>query len=134
VDYIESFFIRTYFLDGQAAKQYLDYEELQEARVTANEAKLASIEANRKSAKGIRIAVWAIFISAIIGVLQLVLQLGFNPSPPCDVRIMEDTIKVKELQIEKVRLEDELFKADMLIKLYESDRILKNHVNGERAQ
>lgn len=51
----------TFFLKGEVTKQYLDYLELQEARTTANEARISS-------SKALRIAQWSL-VAAIIASL-----------------------------------------------------------------
>ena len=111
-----------YFLDGQASKQYLDYKELQQSVESAKVAQTASIEANKKSTTSIRIAIFALIVSGILGVVQIVT----SPKPPYDVKITEDNPKVKELEknlqqkdIEVKNLKEELLKADMMIRVLE---------------
>ena len=97
-----------WFLNGQAAKQYLDYVELTDAR---KQAKITS---------------WFSIVSILIAVAAILIGVfsrNDSPNPPYDVKIIEDRTKVKELQNENDQLKEELYKAEMLIKTYESDSL-----------
>jgi hypothetical protein len=94
-----------WFLNGQAAKQYLDYVELTDARKQAKQTSYFSIIS-------ILIAVTAIGIG--------IFQNNDNPQPPYDVKIIEDNTKVKELQKENDNLREELHKAEMMVRVLEA--------------
>lgn len=118
--YIESFLIRRYFLDGHAAKQYLDYVELTDARKQAKKTTWFSIAS-------IVIAVIAI----LIGVFNKN-EIPLPPKPPYDVKIIEDNTKVKELEKnlqqkdkEVEQLREELHKAEMMVRVLEETSISK---------
>ncbi|MDO6602002.1 hypothetical protein [Arenibacter palladensis] len=109
--HIESFLIRSYFLDGQAAKQYLDYLELQQSVESSNSARNWAI-------RSIIVALFAIGIS--------IYSVYNSPQPPYDVKIIEDNPKVKELEEnlkqkdkEVDQLREELLKAEMMIRVLE---------------
>lgn len=120
VDSLKSDLNKKYWLDGTASKQYLDYLELQESRITANNAQTASIEANKKAATSIKLAIGAIFASVLLGVYSIY----SSPEPPYDVKIIEDNTRAIEL--EKVNeglkkkndsLSKELFKAEIMVRV-----------------
>jgi len=94
-----------FFLRGHAAKQYLDYVELQESRKTAMEAK-------KQSNVSIWLAVGAIVISTILGWASL--------NSTQNVKVIEDTTKTQLIEKENQHLKDELYKAEMMLKVYES--------------
>ncbi|MEG3658056.1 hypothetical protein V5097_11640 [Arenibacter palladensis] len=122
VDKLKFHLNEKYFLDGQAAKQYLDYLELQQSVKSAKDAQKASIEANKKSTISIGIAIVALIVSGVLGALQIVT----SPKPPYEVKIKEDNPKVKELEEnlkqkdkEVDQLRQELLKAEMMIRVLE---------------
>jgi hypothetical protein len=109
-----------WFLNGEASKQYLDYLELQESRQTAQDARKASKEANEKASKSIRLAIWAIVVSAAVGLFSIIVDLvafSKSPVPPYDVKVIENDAQTKELEEVKERL----YKAEMMLEVYESD-------------
>ena len=103
---IKSFLIRPYFLDGHAAKQYLDYEELQQSVKSANSARNWAIISIIVALTAIGISAYSVFAS---------------PNPPYDVKIIEDKTKVKELQNENDQLKEKLYKAEMMVKVLEDE-------------
>lgn len=111
-----------WFLNGEASKQYVDYLELQESRQTAQDAREASKEANEKASKSIRLAIWAIVVSALVGLFSIGIDL-MAPKPPYDVKIMEDNTRTQLLEQENNQLKDKLYKAKMMLKSYESDTV-----------
>ena len=118
VDALKKDLAKKYFLDGQAAKQYLDYQELQQSVQTAKDAQTASIEANQKSTTSIRIAIAALIASAVLGIVQIVA----SRNPTYEVKIIEDNTKVNELQKENVNLREKLYKAEMMVKVLEETK------------
>src|SRR5690606_25698802 len=70
-----------WFLNGEASKQYLDYLELQEAR-------LAAIQSRKQSNWSIVIAVGAIVLSTVFGIISMYQQE--NAQPPYEVKIIEN--------------------------------------------
>lgn len=110
-----------WFLKGQASKQYLDYEELQESRNAAKNAQIASIEANKKAATSIKLATVAIILGMVTGLIPLFVQKNY-PQPPFDVKVIEDKTKVQELQNENNKLKEELYKAEMMVKVLEGSK------------
>lgn len=93
-----------FFLNGQASKQYLDYVELQDARK------------NAKQSSGL--AIFSIFV-AVAAILIGVLQNIGNPKPPYDVKVIEDKTRNKVLQKENQKLKEELYKAEMMVRILE---------------
>ncbi|RIV68767.1 hypothetical protein [Flagellimonas aequoris] len=117
---------KPYRLDGHAAKQYLDYQELVESRQMAQDAREASREANRKASKSIRLAVWAIVVSAAVGLFSIIIDLvafSKSPVPPYDVKIMEDKTRTQQLEKENGQLKEELYRAEMMLETQVSDSI-----------
>ncbi|KAB7528230.1 hypothetical protein F8C76_10185 [Flagellimonas olearia] len=115
-----------WFLNGEASKQYVDYLELQESRQTAQDAREASREANEKAAKSIRLAIWAIIVSAAVGIFSVIIDLAAfskSPVPPYDVKVIEDKSRAEQLERENGELKDELYKAEMMLEAYESDSV-----------
>ncbi|MBO0340945.1 hypothetical protein [Flagellimonas profundi] len=105
-------------LDGHAAKQYLDYQELVESRQTAQDARKASTKANEKASKSIRLAIWAIVVSAAVGISSIIIDwvaLSNSPVQPYKVKVIEN----KELE----EIKEWLDKAEMMLETYESDSI-----------
>src|SRR5690606_10434928 len=84
---------KKWFLNGEAAKQYLDYQELVLARKTATEAK-------KQSNVSIWLAITAIIVSAVVGIVSIVIDLNVPtpPKPPYDVKVIEDNAHTKELE------------------------------------
>ncbi|NAS32439.1 hypothetical protein GTQ40_15750 [Flavobacteriaceae bacterium R38] len=75
----EDFASQLWFLNGETFKQYIDYLELQEARVSSK-------EAMEKSNKSIRIAQWALWLSVFFSVASivvsfLIVQIYPTPEP-----------------------------------------------------
>ncbi|MDO6819073.1 hypothetical protein [Zobellia sp. 1_MG-2023] len=101
---VENILNTHYFLNGITSKQYLDYLELKEARKNAKQATGFSLFS-------IFVAVAAIVIGAI--------QSISSPKPPYEVQVIEDRTRTKELQQENQDLKEELYKAQMLIAVYE---------------
>lgn len=112
-----------FFLNGQASKQYLDYQELQQSRMAANRAQDSARTANEKSTKSIKLAIVAIIISALLGIASILvpLYLDLTPKPPYDVKIIEDMTRVKNLETENKVLKDKLYRAELMIEVYESE-------------
>lgn len=113
-----------YWLDGRASKQYYDYLELVESRQTAQDAREASKEANIKAGRSIKLAVWAIIVSAAVGIISIFIDLAaLNRSSVSnyDLRVIEDNTRTKLLEKENGKLKDKLYKAEMLLETYESD-------------
>ncbi|WP_421812445.1 hypothetical protein [Flagellimonas sp.] len=111
-----------WFLNGEASKQYGDYQELVESRQIAQDARKASTEANKKASKSIRLAIASIVISGIVGVASIIIDLR-APKPPYDVRVIENKTKTERLEKENLQLKEELSKGEMLLKAYDSDSI-----------
>ncbi|WP_228235893.1 hypothetical protein [Allomuricauda sp. M10] len=105
-----SFSFRAWVIKGETVKHYLDYLELQESRKTA-------IEAKRQANVSTWLALGAIIISIVLGLVSLLYTQ--------DVRIVENNPRVEQLEKENVRLKDELYKAELMLDAYESDT-LKN--------
>ncbi|MDV7138242.1 hypothetical protein R3X28_05110 [Maribacter sp. TH_r10] len=112
-----------WFLNGNAAKQYLDYQELQESRIAAK-------QASKQSNYSIGIAIGAIIMSTFLGAISIF----SSPKPPFDVNILEDRNKLKQLERELQQLKidikkennelkERLYEAEMLIAVYESDSL-----------
>lgn len=99
---IESKLKFKYWLNGEAAKQYLDYQELVESRK-------ASTQAKKQSNISIILAILAIIISTV---------LGYSTQ---DVKIVEDGTRTLQLERENSQLKDELYKAEMMLEVYEKD-------------
>lgn len=91
-----------WFLNGEAAKQYLDYQELVESRKAATQAK-------KQSNISIGLAIFAIIISGV---------LGYRTQ---DVKIVEDNTKTLQLEKENSHFKEELYKAEMMLRVYEND-------------
>tara|TARA_R110002020_G_scaffold156218_2_gene338056 strand:+ start:37617 stop:38225 length:609 start_codon:yes stop_codon:yes gene_type:complete len=98
-----------YYLKGNAAKQYLDYLELTEARKQAKATSWFSI-----------ISIGIAVIAILIGVFNKN-EIPQPPKPPYDVKIIEDNTKVKDLQNENDQLKEKLFKAEMMVRLLEDE-------------
>ncbi|MFD2589087.1 hypothetical protein ACFSQJ_19335 [Croceitalea marina] len=108
----DDFSFRSWVIKGATVKQYLDYLELQESRK-------AAIQAKKQSNLSIWIAIGAIIISTILGVISI-LNSPKPPQPPYDMKIIEDKSGMKELQKENDSLKNEIYEAQMLIESYES--------------
>lgn len=115
----DTFSGKVWVIKGSTVKQYIDYLELKESRESAERAQSASIEANKKSSTSIKLAVVAIAIG-LIGTILTFVQNMDNPKTPYDVRVIEDKTKSKELEKENRELKEELFKAEMMVKVLES--------------
>lgn len=100
-----------WFLNGEASKQYLDYLELQESR-------LASQQARKQSNFSIVIAIVALIVTSIFGLASLKYQPE-TAQPPYDVKIIEDKSGKDQLEKENKELREELFKAEMMVKVLE---------------
>ena len=103
-----------HFLSGQASKQYLDYLELKESR-------LAATQARKQSNYSIGIAIAAIVLSGVLGIASLMYQTD-NVKPPFDVKAIEDLTGKDKLFEENKELKEKLYKAELMISLYESDK------------
>lgn len=105
-----------FYLRGETVKQYLDYLELKEAREHSE-------TSHRQSIKAIRIAIASLIITAILSIVSIVISVNETspnyPSPPFEVKIIED--KTNDQRKEITRLKDELTKADELIQIYEAE-------------
>jgi hypothetical protein len=89
-----------WFLNGNAAKQYLDYKEYKAAR--------------RNSLVATIFATISILIAAVTFWYSYQSDLN-SPQPPYDVKIIEDT----QLRKENDKLRDDLYKAQMMVKVLE---------------
>lgn len=107
-----------YFLNGEVSKQYLDYLELKESRISAERVQTASIEANKKSSTSIKLAIFAI-IAGLVGTIITVVQNCYNPNPPYEVKVIEDRPRTIELEKDNKQLKEELIKAQMAVKVLE---------------
>ena len=121
-------------IKGSTVKQYLDYIELKESRQAAENAQIASSIANEKASTSIRLAIWAMIISSVLGLASILIPIitkENTPKPPFDVKIIEDKTRVKELEqkIDKLTadykkesdyLKNELYEAEMMIDTYEN--------------
>lgn len=99
---------KLYWLDGQAAKQYLDYVEYKSARESSQKAQVAAI------------------ISILIAAASFYFTYQATketPKPPYDVKVIEDNSRAEQLESENVKLKDELYKAEMMLEAYESDSV-----------
>lgn len=104
-----------WFLNGLAAKQYLDFQELHESRKAARRASVLAI------------------CSILIAIATILLSTFFElnaPEPPYGVKMAEPSQKVEEiegridfiegqLKRENDSLREELFKADLMLGIYE---------------
>jgi hypothetical protein len=99
-----------FYLNGEAAKQYLDYLELKESRIAATQAR-------KQSNFSIAIAIGAILISTILGWYTI----RTAPQPPYDVKIMEDRTKTNELEKENEKLKEKLIQVDSIEQAIELD-------------
>ena len=125
-NYVVKMLSHPYWLDGRASKQYYDYLELVESRQTAQDAREASREANEKAAKSIRLAIWAIVVSAAVGLFSIIIDLvAFkkSPVPPYDVKVIEDKSRAEQLERENGELKDKLYKAEIMLEAYESNSV-----------
>ena len=125
-NYVVKMLSHPYWLDGRASKQYYDYLELVESRQTAQDAREASREANEKAAKYIRLAIWAIVVSAAVGLFSIIIDLvAFkkSPVPPYDVKVIEDKSRAEQLERENGELKDKLYKAEIMLEAYESNSV-----------
>ena len=93
-----------WFVSGEASKQYLDYQELQLSVKSANSARNWAIVS-------IIVALFAIGISAY--------SVISSPSPPFDVKVIEDKTRTNELEKENRELKEELYKAEMMVRVLE---------------
>ncbi|MDL5514017.1 hypothetical protein QSE00_19535 [Arenibacter sp. M-2] len=100
-----------YWLDGNASKQYLDYLELQESR-------LASQQARKQSNFSIAIAILALIVTSGFGLASIKYQPEYA-QPPYEVKIIENYPRTNELEKENKQLREELFKAEMMVKVLE---------------
>ncbi|KAB7528434.1 hypothetical protein F8C76_11260 [Flagellimonas olearia] len=99
---IKGYLVNKYFLDGHAAKQYLDYVEYKSARESSQKAQVAAI------------------ISILIAAASFYFTYQATketPKPPYDVKVIEDNTKNQELE----QIKQKLHKAEMKLKAYESD-------------
>ncbi|GBF18228.1 hypothetical protein C21_00385 [Arenibacter sp. NBRC 103722] len=108
-DIIRNILSVNHFLNGEASKQYLDYLELKESRI-------AAIQARKQSNFSIGIAIGAILISSVLGWYSIKIA----PEPPYDVKVIEDKTRSKELEKENRELKEELFKAEIMVKVFEA--------------
>ncbi|MCM4153657.1 hypothetical protein DHD05_18855 [Arenibacter sp. N53] len=106
-NFFHSFRSKKSFLKGNAAKQYLDYQELQQSVKSANSARNWAIIS-------IIVALFAIGISAY--------SVISSSNPPYDVKIIEDKTRTDDLQKENKQLKEELFKAEMMVKVLEETK------------
>ncbi|MBW8241476.1 hypothetical protein K1F50_01600 [Muricauda oceani] len=97
-----------FFLKGSGAFQYQEYLELVESRKTAAEAK-------RQSNISIGLAIGAIIISIVFGIISLLSTQN--------VKIMEDKTRTQQLEKENGQLKEELYKAEMMLEAQVSDSI-----------
>lgn len=97
-----------WFLNGNAAKQYLDYLELKEARITATQAR-------KQSNVSILIAIGAMVASVILGAYSI----SSSPEPPFDVKIIENNVDTDNLKKENEQLKEKLYKAEMMVRVLE---------------
>ncbi|HBY66652.1 MAG TPA: hypothetical protein DEG69_02070, partial [Flavobacteriaceae bacterium] len=92
-----------FYLRGETVKQYLDYLELKEAREHSE-------TSHRQSIKAIRIAIASLIITAVLSIVSIVLSVNETtpnyPSPPFEVKVIED--KTNDRKEEITRLKDEL--------------------------
>lgn len=107
---VEDWLNKLHWLDGQAAKQYLDYQELVESRKAATLAK-------KQSNISIGIAVFALLVSSLLGIFSM----RTAPKPPYDVKVIENSIQSEELE----SLKEELNKTKLLLETMVSDTISK---------
>jgi hypothetical protein len=105
---VERWLKKLHWLDGQAAKQYLDYQELVESRKAATQAK-------KQSNISIGIAIFALLVSSLLGIYSM----GTAPKPPYDVKVIENNAQQKEVE----QLKEELYRAEMMLEAYESDSV-----------
>lgn len=83
-----------FFINGFTVKQYIDYLELTEARQQAEKSQIASEKALVKAKQSIWIAAGGLLVSVII---SLYMHLS-SPSPPFDVRVVEDNTITKPIE------------------------------------
>lgn len=98
-----------FVIKGQTIKQYIDYLELKESRENSKKAFMTSI------------------ISIGIAVLTAIISIYLTAKPsemfltPIDVRVIDDQTVVPKLEEEIDYLNDQLYKAEILIELYEEE-------------
>ncbi|WP_339725706.1 hypothetical protein [Maribacter stanieri] len=109
-----------WFLNGTAAKQYLDYLELKESRIAASEAQKSSLKANEKANISIKVAIVTIVISVLLGLIPL-FKKSKTPKPPFEVKIIEDKTRNDELKKEVQDLKEKLYKAEIMISSFEAN-------------
>lgn len=103
---------KRHWLDGATAKQYLDYQELQDSRK-------AAIQAKKQSNVSIAIAIFALLVSTGFGIISL----SNSPKPPYDVRVIDDISRTRQLEQDNSELREKLYKTELQIKVYEADSI-----------
>ncbi|MEW2922659.1 hypothetical protein AB1A65_14395 [Muricauda sp. ANG21] len=106
-------------IKGATVKQYLDYQELVESRE-------AAIKAKKQSNVSIGIALFALIVSSMLGLASL-----YSTQ---DVNLIEDKTKVERLEKENQQLNEELYKAEMMLKALGSDTTTnKNNFNENKG-
>lgn len=101
------------FLNGDAAKKYIDYLELVESRESSK-------TAIKKANTSINIAIATIVISVIFSLYNLKNQPAL-PQQPYKVEVINQSRQIKQKLIDSLSVE--LYKADLLISIYESDSV-----------
>lgn len=86
--YIRKFFKQKFFLNGETNKQYIDYLELKESRISSK-------QALKKANISILVAVIALLISAGFSGLEYFKEEPNYPQPPFEVKVKEP-IEVKQ--------------------------------------
>lgn len=108
------------FLNGEAAKKYIDYQELVEAR-----------ESSRKAISKANVSIWIAIVGLVLSILFSILNLFQEPKnielpeKPLEVNVINNpNIDLTLRLIDSLRFE--LQKADFLISIYEGDSIDQN--------
>ena len=93
-----------WFLNGNAAKQFLDYQEFKAAR--------------RNSLIATMFAIVSILIAAVTFWFSYQSDLN-SPKPPYEVKIIENSINPNNLEKKNMELKEKLYKAELMIKSLE---------------
>lgn len=95
-----------YWLNREASKQYLNYAEYKSARKSSRKATIFAI----------------ISVLIVAGSFWFTYQAANEePKPNYDVKVNEDNTRPQNLEKENNQLREELYKAERMLRVYESD-------------
>jgi len=97
-----------WFLNGNAAKQYLDFQEFKAAR--------------KNSLIATSFAIISILIAAITFWFSYQSDLN-KPHPPYEVKVIEDNIRSNNLEKENRDLQEKLYKAELMVRSLEENSL-----------